>query len=140
MKMDDGGVAAVVLLRGVVTGVPVPVRNCSPAYEMEEFHGCPPAMHGGIDRASVSEALVTDESKMTTVLVRIPETCGQVSVDRITSANIAVLLVPSGIPTIGTPFRIWLAGGRAVRAKIPARESSAGVPNKPTDVAPRQAR
>jgi hypothetical protein len=56
---------------------------------------------------------------MITVLVRAPEVCGQVSVVRITSANSAVLLVPSVIATMVVPRRSWLVPADPTQ-KIPA--------------------
>ena len=71
---------------------------------MVEVQGDPVAQDG-IARASLSDPLATEESKMMHVLVRIPETCGQVSVVRMTSANMAVLLVPSVMAPIVIPLK-----------------------------------
>jgi hypothetical protein len=73
--------------------------------------------------------------RMMTVLSRTPETDGQGWVVRITSANMAVLLVPSPIVPRGTPWRIWPADAVEL-VKIPAP-----VPVVPNwDVVPRQAK
>lgn len=60
----------------------------------------------------------TVELRMMLVLVRTPETCGHGSVVRITSANIAVLLVPSVMLTRVTPWRTVVPDHEA--AKMPA--------------------
>src|SRR5262245_44756632 len=88
-----------------------------PTYLIDEFHGVPVA-HDGMARPSLSDPPATEESRMITVLSRTLGTAGQGWVVRMTSANRAVLLVPSVMVTIGTPRRSWPLG--AGPAKMPA--------------------
>src|SRR5207237_7965842 len=108
--------------------------NWRPVYEIVECHGVPVA-HDGMARPSLSGPLATELSRMMLVLVRMPETCGQVSVDRITSANSAVLLVPSVMATSGIPFST-VPPDTELFVKMPA--PGPVVPN--CEVAPRHAR
>src|SRR5262249_42325276 len=85
-------------------------------------------------RPSLSEPPVTEASRMITVLSRTPETAGQGWVLRITSANRAVLLVPSRMPTMGTPRSVW--PDERGPAKIPAPAPVVVI----CDVVPRQPR
>src|SRR5262245_41458627 len=91
-------------------------------YEIVEDHGAP-VEHEGAVRASLSKRILVlgsfPAARRMVVLFRTPETCGHGSSARITSEKMAVLLVPSATPTIGTPFRIW-PGGAEVEAKMPA--------------------
>src|SRR5262245_23001352 len=101
-------------------------------YEIEALHGLPD-LHGPRSRPSVVAPLATPLFKMIVVLVRVPETRGHRSVARITSANIAVLLVPSVMATTDTPLRIAVPDHEA--AKIPAPDplvlASDVVPTQP---------
>src|SRR5438270_77811 len=79
-------------------------------YEIVEVHGLPVA-HDGAVRASESKRMLElgslPAARRMEVLSRKPDVCGHPSVARITSENMAVLLVPSVIATMATPFRIW---------------------------------
>src|SRR5947209_3413342 len=95
----------------------------------------PPGRHGFTARPSESLLLLT-LSKASTVVFFFVAFWDQ-SVDRMTSANMAVLLVPSCTPVIGTPLIGACNSGREVSAKMPAvRSGAAGTPKRPLDVAP----
>src|SRR5262245_21789837 len=89
-------------------------------YEIVEDHGFP-VEHEGVVRASESKRMLElgsfPAARMMEVLSRKPDVCGHPSVARITSENMAVLLVPSVIATMATPLRIWFDD--PVTAKIP---------------------
>src|SRR5262245_19183360 len=89
-------------------------------YEIVEVHGLP-VEHVGAVRASESKRMLVVGSfpaaRRMEVLSRKPDVCGHPSVARITSENMAVLLVPSAMAGIATPFRIW--PDAPVTAKMP---------------------
>src|SRR5262249_8705431 len=83
-----------------------------------------PVAQDGTPVASPLAGSVADAPRTITVL-SLPEGAGHGQVVRMTSANMAVLLVPSEIPVIGRPFKIWLAAGGERREKTPARSGGA---------------